>query len=73
MEIKIDLGALFLFVGIVFMTAPFISGLTGFFVITSGSILPVGPNFDIGYTVGGFLLSILGYYLIRPRKQHILS
>ena len=73
MAMRKFLGWIFLIVGITLMISPFISGLTGYFALTSFSVLPTGTNFEIAYTVIGFVLAIFGYYLIRPEKEHILS
>ena len=55
------------------MISPFISGFTGFFVLTSRSALPTVANFELTYTVVGFFMAIFGYYLIRPKRETVLS
>ena len=60
MAIRKLIGWMFLISGVALMISPFISGLTGYFVLTSLSILPTGTNFEISYTIVGFLLAVIG-------------
>lgn len=73
MVLKTVLGWLFLITGLILMVSPFISGFTGFFVLTSRSALSAPANFEITYTVAGFFMAIFGYYLMRPRKETVFS
>jgi len=73
MVLKTVVGWLFLIAGIILMVSPFLSGFTGFFVLTSSSALPASANFEITYTVVGFFMAISGYYLMRPKKETVLS
>ncbi len=73
MVLKTVLGWLFLITGLILMISPFISGFTGFFVLTSRSALPTAANFELTYTVAGFFMAIFGYYLIRPKRETVLS
>jgi len=73
MAMKKFLGWFFLTIGMVLLISPFISGLTGYFVLNSAPIFPIGTSSEIIYAVVGLLLATIGYYLIRPKKQNVLS